>query len=258
MKTVLFVLPLVLLSLGFGACERTSPNTASSQDERDDMAIGVVLPLTGHLAATGQQMRQGFDLALDETNAAPASPRKLTFIVEDDSSTVAGAVGAFNRLIHQGGVSVILGPATSAATAAAFPVAQDNQVVAISPTSGARGLSAIGDFVFRIPLTTAVVIPRGIQATQAALGYQKVATLYDRTDLFSTDRDETLQETFTALGVEVLTTESFETGDSDFTAALTRIKGLNPEAIFVSALPPEKPLILIQGHQLGLSVPFRE
>ena len=71
----------------------------------------------------------------------------------------------FNRLIHQEGVSVILGPASSSATQAAFLVAQDNQVVAISPTSGARDLSAIGDFVFRIPLTTTVVIPQGIEAT---------------------------------------------------------------------------------------------
>ncbi|MDE2814108.1 MAG: ABC transporter substrate-binding protein, partial [Gemmatimonadota bacterium] len=126
----------------------------------------------------------------------------------------------------------------------------------MSPTSGARGLSALGDFVFRIPLTTAVVIPRGIKATQAILGYQRVVTIYDQTDLFSTDRDETLRETFVANGIEVLTTEPFDSGDTDFSAQLTRIKELNPEAIFVSALPPEKPGILIQGHDLGLSVPF--
>ena len=128
--------------------------------------------------------------------------------------------------------------------------------MAISPTSGARGLSAIGDFVFRIPLTTGVVIPKGIKATQAVLGYQRVATMYDETDLFSTDRDETLRETFAANDIEVLTTETFESGDTDYSAQLTRIKELNPDAIFVSALPPEKPGILIQGHQLGITVPF--
>ena len=83
-----------------------------------------------------------------------------------------------------------------------------------------------------------------------------MATLYDETDLFSTDRDQTLREVFTANGIEVLTTESFKSGDTDYSAQLTRIKELNPDAIFVSALPPEKPIILIQGHQLGISVPF--
>ena len=202
-------------------------------------------------------MQQAFDLALEEINAAQLSQTPLKFIIEDDTSTAAGAIDAFNQLIHQEGVPVILGPATSSATQAAFPIAQDNQVVAISATSGARGLSAIGDFVFRIPLTTDVVIPKGIKATQAILGYQRVATMYDETDLFSTDRDQTLREVFTANGIEVLTTESFKSGDTDYSAQLTRIKELNPDAIFVSALPPEKPIILIQGHQLGLSVHWR-
>ena len=252
MKAIAFVGALVALSVGFAACERSSP---VADDNSGALSIGVVLPLTGHLAATGQLMQQGFDLALDEINADPRQPT-FKFLVEDDSSTVTGAVAAFNRLIHQEGVSVILGPASSSATQAAFPIAQDNQVVAISPTSGASGLSAIGDFVFRIPLTTAVVIPKGIEATQALLGFGRVATMYDHTDLFSTDRDETLRATFAANGIEVLTTETFSSGDTDFSAQLTRIKELNPEAIFVSALPPEKPVILIQKHELGLSVPF--
>ena len=243
----------VAWSVGFLACDRTSPPTAPVPAPSGALSVGVVLPLTGPLAATGLLMKQGFDLALSEINTAP-DQTKLRFIMEDDSSTVSGAVSAFNRLIHQEGLSVILGPATSAATQAAFPIAQENRVVAISSTSGARGLSALGDFVFRIPLTTAVVIPQAIQATQAVLGYQQVATLYDSTDLFSTDRDETLQETFAAHGIEVLTTESFASGDTAFAAPLTRIKALEPDAIFVSALPPEKPLILVQSQKLGLSV----
>ena len=214
------------------------------------------MPLTGHLAGPSELMKRGFDLALTEINSIQPSDTKFKFIIEDTTSTPEGAVNAFNTLIHQEGVSVILGPASSSETRAAFPIAQENRVVAISPTSGARGLSALGDFVFRIPLTTGVVIPKGVAATQAKLGYQRVATMYDETDLFSTDRDAALQETFAANGVEVLTTETFQSGDPDFSAQLTRIQALNPEAIFVSALPPEKPGILIQRHQLGISVPF--
>ena len=256
MKIFASAAAIITLHMGFAACERTSPTADPATDESGEMGIGVVLPLTGHLAAAGQLMQQGFDLALSEVNSAQFSQTPLKFIIEDDSSTAAGAMEAFNQLIHQEGVSVILGPASSSATQAAFPIAQDHQVVAISPTSGARGLGAIGNFVFRIPLTTDVVIPRGIKVTQEALGYQRVATMYDETDLFSTDRDETLREVFTANGIEVLTTESFKSGDTDFSAPLPRIKELNPDVIFVSALPPEKQVILIQGRQLGISVPF--
>ena len=248
------------LIVGVSACERISqviqPSTPEIEDGSGEISIGVVLPLTGHLASAAERMKHGFDLALNEINNAQSSNTRFKFIIEDDTSTPEGAVDAFNKLIHEDSVSVIFGPATSSATRAAFPIAQENQVVAISSTSAARGLSAIGDFVFRILLTTDVVILRGIETTQAKIGYQRVATMFDETDLFSTDRDEALREVLTANGVEVLTTESFMSDAPDFTEPLNRIKALNPDVIFVSSLPSEKPKILIQAHELGISVPL--
>lgn len=223
--------------------------TPAPVQRESKISVGVVLPLTGHLAATGKRIKQGFDLAGDTYGY-------LSFIFKDSTGTPEGAVAAFNQLIHQDGVSVILGPATSTATEAAFPIAEKNQVVAISPTAGARGLSEIGDYVFRIPLATDVVLQRGIAWTQAKLGYQRVATLYDASDLFSTDRDTALREIFTARGIEVLTTQTFHSDDKDFSAQLKGIKTLNPDAIFISALPPEKPDILIQAAREGITTPI--
>ena len=269
MKSFIRIAAILTLIIGFSACDRISqviqPTTPQIEDTSGEVSIGVAFPLTGHLATSAELMKRGLDLALDEINNAqlvgaisesrPGKTR-FKFIVEDTTSTPEGAVNAFNKLINEEGVSVILGPASSSETQAAFPIAQENQVVAISPTSGARGLSAIGDFVFRIPLATNIVTLKGVETTQAKLGYQRVATMYDATDLFSTDRDAALQEAFAAKGVEVIATETFQSGDPDFSAQLTRIQALNPDAIFVSALPPEKPGILIQGRQLGISVPF--
>ena len=255
----MFIVAITISIVGFSACERVSqivqPTTHETEGKSGEISIGVVLPLTGHQASTGQLMKQGLNLALDEINSSQLSNTKLKFIIEDNTSISEGAVAAFNKLIHEDGVSAILGPATSSATQVAFPVAQENQVVAISPTSGARGLSAIGDFVFRVPLASNIVALKGVEATHAKLGYQRVATMYDETDLFSTDRDTALREAFDAKGIEVLTTEVFQSGDTDFSAQLTRIKELNPDAVFISALPPEKPKVLIQGHELGISVP---
>ena len=260
MKSFMFIVAIATLMVGFSACERmpdiTQPTTPDIADKSGEIAIGVVLPLTGHLASTGERMKRGLELARDEINNAQLSGTRLKFIIEDDTSTPEGAVAAFNKLIHEYSVSIIIGPATSSATRVAFPVAQENQVVAISPTSGSRGLSAIGDFVFRVPLATNVVALQGVEVTYAKLNYQRVATMYNETDLFSTDRDTALREVFTAIGVEVLTPEVFQNGDTDFSAQLTRIKTLGPDAIFISALPPEKPGILIQAHELGITAPI--
>ena len=66
------------------------------------------------------------------------------------------------------------------------------------------------------------------------------------------------QAALTANSIEILITETFQGGDTDFTAQLTRIRDANPEAIFISTLPQAMPLILNQGRQLGIpdSVPF--
>ena len=250
-----------LLILGLSACDRVSqivqPTTPQMTEVSEDIVIGATLPMTGRLSDSfGIPISRGFELALNEINAAQHNGAQLKLIIEDDGSTIEGAVEGFNKLIHQDGVSVILGPATSSQAEAAFPIAQENQVVAISPTSAARGLSALGDFAFRVALTTDVLTPSGIEVTHAKLGYQQAATIYDEADLFATDADAAVREVLAAKGIEVVATETFQGGDTDFSAQLTRIQALDPDVIFVSSLPPEKPGILTQGHQLGISAPF--
>ena len=261
--TFTFVLTIVLLIVGLSACDQIGqllvPAPPDMEDVSVEIPIGVVLSITGRFASTfGRPMGTGFELALEEINNSQLGGKSIKFIIEDDQSTAEGAVEAFNKLIQQDGVSVILGPATSSQTKVVFPITQENQGVAFSPTSAARSLSAIGDFVFRASLTTDVLIPSGIETTSAKLGYKKAATMYDESDVFSTDSDEAVREALVANDVEVLITETFQGGDTDFSAQLTRIRDVNPDVIFISALSPEKPGILTQGRQFGIpdSVPF--
>ncbi len=257
----IFLFAIAVFIVGFSACERVSqiiePAAPQITETRDEISIGVVLPFTGRFSDTsGNPLLQSFELALSEINTAQPHGVELKLIIADDQSTIEGAIAAFNKLIHQDAVSVILGPATSTQTKEVFPIAEENEVVAISPTSAARGLSAIGDYVFRVALTTDILIPRGIEITQTKLGYQRAATLYDETDLFSTDSDAAVREVLKARGIEVVATETFQGGDTDFSEQLTRIQALAPDVIFVSSQPPEKPDILIQGNALDISAPF--
>ena len=262
LTTFAFVSVIVVLIAGLSACDQIQqlllPETPQMEELRGEIAIGAVHPITGRLGLDNPPLGQGFELAVAEINNSQLSGVKIKLIVEDGQSTVEGAVEAFNKLIHQDGVSAILGPATSMQAQAVFPIAQQNGVVAISPTSAARGLSAIGDSIFRIAPTTDVLIPSGIRITQEKLGYKKVATIYDEADLFSTDSEAVVKEALAANGIEILTTETFQTGETDFSAQLTRIKDSSPDAIFISAPVIETPEILVQGRQLGISadVPF--
>ena len=247
-----FVLTIIALIAGFSACDQIQglllPAPSQMENLSGEISVGLVLPITGRLASFGLPIQRGFELAVEEVNNSQLSDVKLQFITEDDQSTIEGAVAAYNKLIHQDGVSAIFGPTTSGQAEAAFPIAQQNRVVAFSSSSNASGLSALGDFIFRAGLTTDVLIPGGVRATHAKLGYQRVATIYDEIDLYSIDSHEKFRATLTESGVEILITETFQSNDTDFSEQLTRIKDTNPDAIFIAAQLPEQTGILIQGR----------
>ncbi len=257
--TFLFAIALFLVAMM--GCERmakvTHPMTQRESLSKE-VSIGIVLPQTGYLGPTefgpgALVMENGFNLALEEIYASemPGDIR-FKFIVEDDMSTVEGAIAAFNKLIHQDKVPVILGVWTSHVARHVFPIAQENGVVAFSPVVIATGLTEIGDFIFRASHTANQLLPEGVKATHERLGYQRVAMIADSVDLASRNADEVFKKTLTQNGVRVLTTETFETGDTDFSAQLTRIKASNPEAIFVSAQQIETIHILRQAREIGI------
>ena len=231
------VFAIVALIAGLSACDQGQqllvPAPPQMGDDGVEIIIGVDVPLTGPYADPyGLPMQRGFELAREEINQLGGA--QITFITEDDQSTVEGAVEAFNKLIHQHGVSIITGIALSTQGAPTFPIAQENGVLCFSSASSAAGLSAIGDFIFRTGLTTDVVNPIGVRITQKKLGYQRAALIYDDVDVYSTSSNEELSKALAASDIEIVATETFQTGDTNFSAQLTRIMAANPDVIFFS------------------------
>lgn len=224
-----------------------------------EIAMGVVLPLTGPQTRYGFPARDGFELAREEiNNSTKLGGASISFIVEDSRGTAEGAVEAFNKLIDRDGVQVILGPVISTAAREAFPIAQRKEIIAFSSTSTAAGLSGIGDYIFRSGLNVDTLIPGPVRETQGKLRYRRVATIVDAADVFSSSSDESIRNTLAEIDVEVLTRETIATGDTTFSEQLTRIRALNPQAVFVSALGAEQSRILIQAREAGIgsNIPF--
>ena len=265
-----FILPIVALIVSISACDQligilteqessqTVPAVPQLAGINGEISIGLLYPMTGRLAETGVQMKEGFDLALKEINGAQQGDALIKFATVDDKSTVDGAVEGYNRLIRETGVPAIIGPTTSSQCEAAFPIAQENRIVAFSPTSAATGLSALGDFIFRVVLTSDAHIPISVRITQEKLGYEQVALIYDELHAIAVSGANAFRKALTENDVELLISETFQTGETDFSTQLTRIKASNPEVIFIAALPPDMPEIMIQARDLGIpfSVPF--
>ena len=254
------VFAIIALTIGLSGCDRitslVSDDTAGMSDTEmppmmdTEIPIGMAVALTGEYAEPyGLPMQRGFELAREEINML--SDVNLTFVTVDAQSTVEGGVAAVQQLVDQG-VPALVGIGISTHLKEAFPIAQENGVVAFSSISSAAGLSSIGDYIFRAGVATNILMPGGVMATQQKFGYTKVATIYDAADAYSTSSNKEITKALEAGGVEVLTEETFETGDTDFSTQLTGIMEMEPEALFISALSPEMVLIMVQAGDLGI------
>ncbi len=86
-------------------------------------------------------------------------------------------------------------------------------------------------------------------------GYRNIANLYAQND-YSQGLANGLKETFTALGGNIVSEETFMVGDKDFRTQLTQIAAKNPEAIYIPDYTVEMAQILEQAAQLGINIPF--
>ncbi len=83
------------------------------------VTIGVLSPLTGAAAGTGQAQRAGFELALEEINAAGGVlGEPLQIVIEDTQATPAVGLAAFEKLMTEDGVEFIAGGYSSGVTLA--------------------------------------------------------------------------------------------------------------------------------------------
>ena len=180
----------------------------------------------------------------------------LEVIFEDTAGTKEQAITAFEKLINQDQVVAILGPTLSNSAFAADPIAQEAGVPVIGSSNTATGITEMGDFVFRTSLPESAVIPNTIKVVKEARGLTKVAVMYGNDDQFTKSGYEVFAAALEAEGIEVLGTETFAKGDTDFSAQLTKIKALEPQAIVTSALAEEAANIMAQASQLGLEVFF--
>ncbi|MCB0232578.1 MAG: ABC transporter substrate-binding protein, partial [Anaerolineae bacterium] len=180
----------------------------------------------------------------------------LAIVCEDTAGDKAQAINAFQKLINQDKVVAILGPTLSNSAFAADPVAQEAGIPVLGSSNTAAGITDMGNYVFRDSLPESDVIPNTIVVTKDKLGYSKVAVMYGNDDQFTQSGYDVFAEALAGSGTEVVATETFAKGDTDFSAQLTKIAALEPEALIVSALAEEAANIMIQARQLGLDVPI--
>lgn len=248
---------LVLLGILAAAC---SPKATPEPALPAEITLAAVEDLTGRNEIYGKPIKMGIDLAVKEINEQKVLGDGVTLKVEytDTASSIDTAYTAFQKLVADPKVTVIIGPTISSQGQAADPLAQTAGVPVVATSNTATGITSIGNYIFRTSLPDSSVIPNTVKVAKQGFGLKKVAIIYGTDDAFTTSAEKTFKDALTKEKIEILTEETFKLGDTDFTAQLTKIKDLNPDAIIVAALSEEASKIMIQARAMGIpaSVPF--
>ena len=113
-------------------------------------AVGVLLPTTGAAGTYGESIESGIRLAITECREKDLLPKGLEVVWADSGSDPARAVAELEKLVHDRGVRLVIGGATSAEAKAILPELERLGVVCLSPSASAPGLGKQSDLFFRI------------------------------------------------------------------------------------------------------------
>jgi len=247
----------LLLSTGCKKEESPSNSTSTSQSSQNQpIKIGAIVPLTGDAAGYGTSLKKGMDLAVEEINKHPDSAGKhLNIVFEDDRNLPQAGVSAFNKLVSVDNVPTVLGAMFSAVTLAIAPIAESQKVVLLSPTSSAIELTTAGDYIFRIyPSDSydgqylATFANEKLHAKRVAVVTLQAASTTSISQLF--------KKLFTDSGGTVVLDETYQTGNTDFRAILTKINEQKPDLVFLAGTLNETAGLLRQAKELGVKNTF--
>ena len=253
-RTVLATLLITTLFIGF-ACERRGGGTSGS--DSGPILVGYYGDLSGRTSSFGQSTKNGAQMAADEINKAGGiNGRQIHIVVEDDQGEPNKAATVVTKLINQDKVQALLGEVASSNSLAAAPKAQEAKVPMISPSSTNPAVTQVGDYIFRVcfidPFQGEVMAKFSANNLKA----KRAAILYDFNSDYSRGLYQFFKRSFTQLGGQIVSEQSYTQGDRDFSGQLTAIRAANVDVIYVPGYYGEVGVIANQTKQLGIKAPL--
>jgi len=224
MKKNVVVYLLLVIAIVLNAC---NSGNNSSQNNVNKIKVGIVLPLTGDLANYGVDAKNGIDYAYLKLGKDTA---KYELIFEDTKAETKSAVMAINKLVEIDKVNFIIGDLLSNTCLAMAPIANENQVLMISPTASSSELRTQGKYFISIYPSE---IEEGKVLAQIAeknkfdkigIVYEKVAAAQSMSESFT----KNLKSSST-----VLITEGISSDNKDFRVLIQKFRQKNINCLLI-------------------------
>ncbi len=228
--------------------------------QAEDIPIAVAGPMTGQLAAFGEQLRRGSEMAVKDINAAGGvMGKQLKLVVGDDQCDPKQAVQVANDMVSQG-VVFVAGHFCSGSSIPASSVYAEEGILEITPASTnpaytedshAKGITTL----FR---TCGRDDKQGLFAGPwLAKTYpgKNVAVLDDRSAYGQGLANETAKN-MEANGLKPAMRENYTAGEKDFSAMISKMKAAKIDVVYIGGYHPDSALMLRQAREQGLKAQF--
>lgn len=241
------------------------PRTGRAQGAAKVVKIGIDLSLTGADAESAQRILHGAQMAINDANAKHEIPGyHIQVMVYDDGTATAGqydpAQAATNarRMIADGAVAGI-GPMMSGAGKAMAPILSEGDLATVTPASTnpditdpkfASEYDPSGKAVyFRTVTTDAFQGPELANYFAEKVGVKSVYVL-DDSGAYGVGLADAFQRRAVTKGIKVLGRDRLDPKAADYSAVLTKIKSLNPDALYYGGVGQAGVKVAKQGYDI--------
>jgi len=254
----------VILQLPAAALAAGSAFPALAADKT--VTIGINLPLTGADAHDAELIKDGAQLAIGEANAqGGVAGYKINVIVLDDGTATAGqydpAQAATNarKMVADSSVVAAIGPQMSGSGKAMSPILSQGNLATITPASTNPDITdpkfagqyrpAGKAIYFRTVTTDAFQGPNMANYFADTL---RVKSLYvlDDSGAYGVGIADAFQRQAEKRGIKVLGRDQLNPKEADYTTVLTKIKSLNPDALYYGGVAQAGVKVVKQSYDI--------
>jgi branched-chain amino acid transport system substrate-binding protein len=225
----------------------------AAAQQGDPVKIGLIQPLSGPVAASGNYVRMGAEIARDWINAkGGVLGRPVQLVIEDNKSDPKEAATAAEKLIVRDKVPVIVGAWGSSMTLAAMPKLEEYGVPMVVETSSAASVTKRGNpWVFRISPPSEMEA-LGLQKYLKDFGVKQADFLAVNTD-WGRGAVTAFGDVLKKSGSTVGATEFMDQAATDMNAQVTKIRAGGSDTLFLTTSVEQLVLVLKQAQEQRLT-----
>src|SRR5262245_19008121 len=234
---------------------------ASSALAQDVIRIGAPLALTGALADSGKKQKLSFDLWLERVNKAGGinvggKPHKVELVTYDYQTDGRKAGELAEKLINDDKVSFMIAPFGSGHTKITAAVAERNGVPIVAVASSEAVHDQGFKYLFGTLAPSAGLIDAMLIKFKAAMPGLRSIAILGRDDVFPKLMADLMKGAAEKASLKVVYSGTYPIGTVDHSAALTAMRQVKPDWIYITGYSQDLILARKQMADLALKAPI--